>query len=391
MAEALTRKSPDMAANFPLWRRGFQAPTSSEAPASPLLHQESVGTPGAGAIRFDHVSKTYHAANGSVQALREIDLEIPAGGIFGIIGRSGAGKSSLLRTINGLETPTGGRVRVDGVDVATLGHRELVALRRRIGMIFQHFNLISAKTVAENVGLPLKVAGVPRAEVRERVASLLALVGLEGKADAYPGRLSGGQKQRVGIARALAHRPDILLCDEATSALDPETTQSILALLRDINARLDITIVLITHEMRVIRAICDRVLVLDRGAIAETGPVWQVFGNPTHDATRALLAPLAMRVPEDIARRLRDRPDGHGAWQRVIELRYSGGEAPDLSQVAAALGSGVRLLHGSLDRIQGHTHGTLLLAVPAHGPVDSAPNAHLAHQVTSLGYVSDSR
>lgn len=378
-----------MAATFPLFRRGLLQTASRSAP--PVARAEGTTAPNAGSIRFEGVGKTYHAASGPVEALREIDLEIPAGGIFGIIGRSGAGKSSLLRTINGLETPSAGRVTVGGVDVATLGTGELVTLRRRIGMIFQHFNLLSAKTVAENVALPLKVAGVPRAEIAERVASLLALVGLDGKADAYPGRLSGGQKQRVGIARALVHRPDILLCDEATSALDPETTQSILALLRDINARLGITIVLITHEIRVIRAICDSVLVLERGAIAETGPVWQVFGNPQHDATRALLAPLATRVPEDIAQRLHAQPEGAGDWHRVVELRYAGGEVPDLSRVAAAFGAGVRLLHGSLDRIQGHTQGALLLSIPAHAALEAAVASAgaIAHHVTTLGYVSD--
>jgi len=349
----------------------------------------------AGTIRFAHVNKTYRAASGPVDALRDIDLEIPAGGIFGIIGRSGAGKSSLLRTINGLETPSSGHVRVDGVDVAALDARALVALRRRIGMIFQHFNLLAAKTVRDNVALPLRVAGVPREQVTARVNHLLALVGLEGKADAYPGQLSGGQKQRVGIARALVHRPDILLCDEATSALDPETTQSILALLRDINAQLGITIVLITHEMRVIREICDTVLVLERGEVAETGPVWQVFGNPRHDATRALLAPLHARLPDDLAQRLRARPNraeaSPGGWHRVLEVRYTGGgDAPDLSRIAATLGEGVRLLHGNLDRIQGHAQGTLLLSVPDRAGIDPVDAiSDLAHHVSLLGYVPE--
>ncbi len=196
-------------------------------------------------IRLHGLGKRYP---GGVQALREIDLEIRRGEVFGIIGRSGAGKSSLIRTLNRLERPSEGQVLIDGEDIGGYDGQRLVALRRRIGMIFQHFNLMSAKTVRQNIALPLRVAGVPRARIEERVAGLLQLVGLEEKRDAYPAQLSGGQKQRVGIARALVHQPQILLCDEATSALDPESTQAILALLRDINRRLGLTIVLITHE-----------------------------------------------------------------------------------------------------------------------------------------------
>ena len=222
-----------------------------------------------GAVAFRNLGKVYHSSAGEVPALQYIDLDIEAGSIFGIIGRSGAGKSSLLRTINRLERPTSGQVLVDGVDIGTLNESGLVQLRRRIGMIFQHFNLLSAKTVWENVALPLKVAGVPPYQIHQRVTELLTLVGLQDKHRTFPSRLSGGQKQRVGIARALATGPEILLCDEATSALDPETTQAILQLLRDINRRLGITVILITHEMSVIREIADRVLVLEKGQIAE--------------------------------------------------------------------------------------------------------------------------
>jgi D-methionine transport system ATP-binding protein len=252
------------------------------------------------AVIFDNVGKVYRSPSGPVHALHDIDLSVPRGSVFGIIGRSGAGKSSLLRTINGLEAPSAGRVVVDGQDVAALDKAGLITLRRRVGMIFQHFNLLSAKTAWDNIALPLVVAGVPKAEIARRVAEVVALTGLEGKEGAYPSRLSGGQKQRVGIARALVHRPDILLCDEATSALDPETTLSILRLLKDINRRFKITIVLITHEMSVVREICDQVVVLDGGRIAEVGPVWRVFGDPEHPATRALLAPLG-REPIKLA------------------------------------------------------------------------------------------
>jgi D-methionine transport system ATP-binding protein len=338
----------------------------------------------AGSVRFEALGKTYLSSTGPVKALEDIELEIPAGSVFGIIGRSGAGKSSLLRTINRLEQPSSGRVLVDGQDIAALDEAQLVALRRRIGMIFQHFNLLSAKTVFDNVALPLRVAGWREAAVRQRVLSLLEMVGLSDKQEVRPGRLSGGQKQRVGIARALVHRPEILLCDEATSALDPETTQSILALLKDINRRLGLTVVLITHEMGVIREICDQVLVLEQGRIAETGPVWQVFGEPKHDATRALLRPLEHDLPDD----LRSGIAAKGA--RVIELRYTGegGIEPDLDRIAAALGGPVRLLHGGVDRIQGHTHGRLLVSAPAGGP-DAAQlvRQRLAHHAQELAHV----
>ncbi len=245
-------------------------------------------------VRFINLGKTYQGKQGPVEALSTIDLAVQRGEIFGIIGRSGAGKSSLIRTINRLEQPSSGRVLIDQADIGDFNEDTLVELRRRIGMIFQHFNLMSAKTVWQNVELPLKVAGVPKEQRARKVAQLLELVGLQDKHKAYPAQLSGGQKQRVGIARALVHDPAILLCDEATSALDPETTQSILGLLREINQRLGLTIVLITHEMAVIRDICHRVVVLEQGRIVEQGPVWQVFGDPQHKVSKTLLAPLQL-------------------------------------------------------------------------------------------------
>lgn len=343
---------------------------------------------GKGTVAFEALEKTYVSSAGPVHALQGITQSIPAGAIYGIIGRSGAGKSSLLRTINRLERPSSGRVLVDGEDIALLGENDLVGLRRRIGMIFQHFNLLSAKTVWGNVALPLIVAGVPRAQIEARVADVLALVGLEGKENTYPSRLSGGQKQRVGIARALVHRPEILLCDEATSALDPETTLSILQLLRDINQRLKLTIVLITHEMSVIREICDHVLVLDQGKIAETGPVWRIFGDPQHDATRALLQPLTRDIPDDVARHIRPE-NGRDVTGTILQLSYTGagGLEPDLSKITAAAGGPVRLLQSSLDRIQGHVHGRLLIAVRSLDKNLPARISGLAHDVKVLGYV----
>jgi len=316
---------------------------------------------------FDGVRKSYAGPGGAqVEALGEVSFSIGRGEIFGIIGRSGAGKSTLLRAINMLEPPSAGRVLIDDVDVSTLDDAGLLGLRRRVGMIFQHFNLLSAKTVRDNVGLPLKVAGVKPAEVRARVDALLELVGLRDKADTYPAKLSGGQKQRVGIARALVHRPAILLCDEATSALDPETTQSILALLRDINRDLGLTVVLITHDMAVIREVCTRVLVLDGGKLVEQGPVWQVFGDPQAAATRALLRPLQHDLPADIAQKLVPSLDGRSG-HAIIALRFTGDSHTGGVPLAtlAALGPGATLLHGGLDRIDGHGQGRLLVSVPA--------------------------
>jgi len=315
-------------------------------------------------VRFVGLGKTYDGKHGPVAALQGIDLAIQRGEVFGIIGRSGAGKSSLIRTINRLEQPTSGRVLIDQVDIGEYDEDRLVALRRRIGMIFQHFNLMSAKTVWQNVELPLKVAGVPKEQREKKVRELLELVGLQAKHKAYPAQLSGGQKQRVGIARALVHDPDILLCDEATSALDPETTQSILGLLREINKRLGLTIVLITHEMAVIREICDRVVVLEHGRIVEQGPVWEVFGNPQHEVSQTLLAPLQHALPEELQSRLQAQPSSPDA-SVVLRLQFTGSQQdePDLAALFAALGGRVKLLQGGVERIQGHALGQLLLAV----------------------------
>ncbi|KAF1027297.1 MAG: Methionine import ATP-binding protein MetN [Pseudomonas sp.] len=339
-------------------------------------------------VRFINLGKTY---NGTVHALQGIDLAIQRGEVFGIIGRSGAGKSSLIRTINRLEQPSSGRVLIDQVDIGEFDEDRLVELRRRIGMIFQHFNLMSAKTVWQNVELPLKVAGVPKLQREQKVRELLELVGLQDKHKAYPAQLSGGQKQRVGIARALVHDPQILLCDEATSALDPETTQSILGLLREINRRLGLTIVLITHEMAVIREICDRVVVLEHGKVVEQGPVWQVFGNPQDAVTKILLAPLQHGLPDELQNRLQPAPASSDAAV-VLRLQFTGSarDEPDLAALFNALGGRVRLLQGGVERIQGHALGQLLLAVTGspHGAQELQSRAtRWAQQVEVLGYV----
>jgi D-methionine transport system ATP-binding protein len=342
-------------------------------------------------VRFVGLGKTYDGKQGPVAALQGIDLAIQRGEVFGIIGRSGAGKSSLIRTINRLEQPTSGRVLIDQVDIGEFDEDRLVALRRRIGMIFQHFNLMSAKTVWQNVELPLKVAGVPKEKREQKVRELLELVGLQGKHTAYPAQLSGGQKQRVGIARALVHDPAILLCDEATSALDPETTQSILGLLREINQRLGLTIILITHEMAVIREICDRVVVLEHGRIVEQGPVWEVFGNPQHEVSKTLLAPLQHALPPELQSRLHQQPQS-SADAVVLRLQFTGTAhaEPDLAALFGALGGHVRLLQGGVERIQGHALGQLLLAVTGSplGAEELRQRAgNWAQQVEVLGYV----
>lgn len=343
-------------------------------------------------IVFEGVGKFFGSDAGDVRALSEVNFDVRWGEVFGIIGRSGAGKSTLLRTINALELPTHGSVRIHGVNPAELDEDGLVVLRRKIGMIFQHFNLLSAKTVRENIGLPLLVAGARPAQIHQRVLQLLDLVGLADKADAYPAQLSGGQKQRVGIARALVHSPEVLLCDEATSALDPETTQSILALLRDINRQLGLTIVLITHDMAVIRAICDRVLVLDQGGVQEVGDVWKVFGAPASNASRALLSPLRQGLPLDLAQRLQTEPSA-AASRAVLSLRFEGAHQQQgvSLQALSALGSDVALLHGGLDRLRGHSLGQMLVSIPAASLSSSSVEllrlATGADHLEVLGYV----
>lgn len=240
-------------------------------------------------IRVEHVSKVFDAKSGRVDAVRDISFEIGKGDVFGIIGLSGAGKSTLVRCLNLLERPTEGKVIVNGRDLCELSNRELRQKRRNIGMIFQHFNLLMQRTVLDNVCFPMEIAGIKKREARTRALELLRTVGLEEKALAFPAQLSGGQKQRVAIARVLAADPEILLCDEATSALDPQTTKSILDLLKNINREYGITIVVITHEMRVVEEICHHVAVLDHGHLVESGTVEQVFSHPKTEAAKNLL------------------------------------------------------------------------------------------------------
>jgi len=382
----------------------FDVPQFIQDAPSRAAEPVSNAAPTQAAVVFDNVGKVFAGTRGaSTAALADVTLNVARGEVFGIIGRSGAGKSTLLRLVNGLEKPSSGAVRVNGVSVGELDERGLVTLRRRIGMVFQHFNLLSAKTVRENIALPLKIAGVPKAAIDAKVDALLALVGLAAKRDAYPASLSGGQKQRVGIARALVTDPDILLCDEATSALDPETTQAILALLRDINRRLKLTVVLITHEMQVIREVCDTVAVIERGRVVETGPVWRVFGEPQHDATRALLRTLVHDLPADLAERVKPLADIEQADARVLlDVRFTGDDArdPDLAGLASALsvdGSSVSFVHGGIDRIQGHAQGRLIVSAQVRANERASVHAQIAallerarghaNHVEVLGYV----
>lgn len=237
-------------------------------------------------IVLRHVSKTFDARSGPVTAVDDVSLRVEQGQIYGIIGYSGAGKSTLIRLLNGLEKPTSGSVTIAGQDIAQARGEALRQARLKISMVFQHFNLLWSRTVSQNIAFSMQIAGVPKAQIKPRVAELVALVGLQGREEAYPSQLSGGQKQRVGIARALANNPGVLLCDEATSALDPQTTDSILDLLLDINRKLNLTIVLITHEMHVVRKICHRVAVMENGRIVEEGPVIDVFTRPQQPITQ---------------------------------------------------------------------------------------------------------
>ncbi|WP_018390429.1 methionine ABC transporter ATP-binding protein [Ancylobacter sp. FA202] len=317
-------------------------------------------------ISLTNVTKTYGGSGRSVPALRGVDLAVQSGEVFGIIGASGAGKSTLVRLINLLERPETGTLTVNGRATAGVGGRELLKLRREIGMVFQHFNLLSAKTVAENVAFPLQLAGVrSRAAIAARVDALLTRVGLSAHADKYPRQLSGGQKQRVGIARALACRPAILLCDEATSALDPETTRSVLRLLSEINQELGLTIVLITHTMDVVRQICHRVAVLDAGRIVETGPVEAVFLHPRHPATLALVRE-AVREEKAAGNALRTAGD-------VFRLTFRGAAtySPILGHIAREHGVDFAILGGQIGTIRDEPFAQLTIAFSG-GDVRSA-------------------
>lgn len=343
-------------------------------------------------IRFQDVSKVWPQHGGTeVRALDRVTLDVPAGSITGIIGRSGAGKSTLLRMANGLERPTSGQVLLGAADVGAASGAALRRIRREVGMIFQHFNLLANRTVAGNIALPLEIAGQRGAAAAARVDELARLVGLDGLLDRYPAELSGGQKQRVGIARALATGPRVLLSDEATSALDPETTRSVLALLSEINARLGLTILLITHEMAVVRQICSHVAVIDAGRIVEAGETYRVFSGPAHPVTRSFLTGITtVALPRFVAEQLRaDRPQGSS--QAVMQVTFVGEHATDpmLSRLTRDLGLEVNILAGAIEEIGPRPFGNLLVALDAERAPQAAAELERSGMLTRvLGYVA---
>ncbi|MFA5535947.1 MAG: methionine ABC transporter ATP-binding protein [Bacillota bacterium] len=307
-------------------------------------------------IEITDLHKVFSSNGGDVVALNGVSLHIPKGEIYGIIGLSGAGKSTLVRCINMLERPTSGQVVIDGVDMGKLSPRQLRLARQDIGMIFQHFNLLWSRTVYGNIAFPLEIAGHQEREINKRVTELLELVGLSDKINAYPSQLSGGQKQRVGIARSLANNPKVLLCDEATSALDPQTTESILNLLKDINKNFELTMVVITHEMNVIKEICDSVAVIENAKVVESGSVLELFTQPkTATARHFINTVINIDVPEAVVL----KNNGNGG--NIIRITFVGDVAgqPILSNLVSDYGLKTNILYGNIDHIQEHTFGTL--------------------------------
>lgn len=305
-------------------------------------------------IEIKHLGKTYESKNGSITALDDINLEIDDGKIFGIIGLSGAGKSTLVRCINLLEKPTSGEVIIDGKSLTELPRKELLKLRQSIGMIFQGFNLLEQRTVLKNICYPLEIAGAKKSEAEKRARELLELVGLKDREKAYPSQLSGGQKQRVAIARALATNPKYLLCDEATSALDPSTTRQILDLLKEINEKFGVTIIVITHEMKVIDRICDSVAVIDSSHIAEVGKVRDVFTNPQSQIARDLIVPKDSTIIDT-------------AGGRKIRLIFDGEEntnEPIISKLSLECGAPVNILFADTRIYEGTVFGHMVIELP---------------------------
>ena len=313
-------------------------------------------------IRVENVSKIYTGKQGTVEAVKDVSLEISRGEIFGVIGFSGAGKSTLIRLLNGLETVTSGHIYINDKDITTLKRKELLKERQKIAMIFQHFNLLWSRTVEENIAFSLEIAGVPKAERKAKVAELIDLVGLTGREKSYPSQLSGGQKQRVGIARALANDPEVLLCDEATSALDPKTTKDILKLLIEINQELGLTIVLITHEMHVVRQICHRVAVMEEGRVVESGEVIEVFKNPQQPITKQFVG--EERVDDEI-----DEVFHHLSTSLrpgvAVRIQYLGDRTGDavLSEAIRKLDATVSILQAKVNITQKGILGSMIILI----------------------------
>jgi len=316
-------------------------------------------------IELVNVEKTYYSKAGDIHALHKTNISIKAGEIFGIIGLSGAGKSTLVRCINMLERPTAGQVFVDGAELTSMTDAQLRKARQSIGMIFQHFNLLTSRTVYQNIAFPLEIQGMSKSEIDKRVRPLLELVQLEERADYYPSQLSGGQKQRVGIARALASNPKVLLCDEATSALDPQTTKSILELLKDINKKLNLTIVLITHQMEVVKAICDRVAVIENGDIIEEGPMVDVFTNPQHPTTKEFTKSVINAEIPDMIKNMKLTDTYKEGSKLIVRISFIGDSAsePIVSGMVKRFAVDVSILYGNIDQLKDVPFGTLIIEV----------------------------
>lgn len=313
-------------------------------------------------IVLSNVCKTFDSAQGRVVAVDDVSLAVEAGQIYGIIGYSGAGKSTLIRLLNGLEAPTSGNIQVEGFNIAGARGDQLRQARLKISMVFQHFNLLWSRTVSQNIAFSMQIAGVPKAQINPRVAELIALVGLQGREDAYPSQLSGGQKQRVGIARALANNPGVLLCDEATSALDPQTTDSILDLLLDINRKLNLTIVLITHEMHVVHKICHRVAVMENGRIVEEGPVIDVFTRPQQPITQQFVKQVSQyqETEENFNPLLAQHLPG-----AIFKLTFVGVQTHQavISDVILRYKVSINILHGKISQTLNGSFGELYIHV----------------------------
>jgi D-methionine transport system ATP-binding protein len=339
-------------------------------------------------ISIQNVVKTYGTGSTAVHAVKGANLEVQKGEIFGVIGFSGAGKSSLIRCVNLLERPTSGSVVINGTDLTKLSTNELRMARRKIGMIFQHFNLLSSSTVFDNVAAPLRLSHAPKSVIQKKVNELLEIVGLAGRASAYPSQLSGGQKQRVAIARALANDPEILLCDEATSALDPQTTDSILDLLLDINKKYNLTIMLITHEMHVVKKICDRVAVMEEGDIVEMGTVLDIFSRPQTATTRNFIRSIFDdSLPEGLLERVQ-----HVPGSRIVRLTFIGDntEDPVLAELTERYHLKPNILFGHITQVKETTFGYLVISLSGESAVldealqyvdEKGVNAEVIHHV----------
>jgi D-methionine transport system ATP-binding protein len=342
-------------------------------------------------IDVRNITKTFRQKDRVVTALQNVSLHVPAGKIFGVIGTSGAGKSTLIRCVNLLERPTSGEIIVDGINLLQISSSDLTKERRKIGMIFQHFNLLSSRTVFENIAFPLELSGTSKSKIEERVAELLKLVGLTEKRNDYPASLSGGQKQRVAIARTLANNPKVLLCDEATSALDPGTTRSILNLIKDINRRLNITVLLITHQMEVVKSICDEVAVISHGKLIEQGKVGEIFASAKHELTREFIASsLHVEIPFSYQERLQSAY--HEGLHPLIKLQPSDRSInePFLSEASRLFNIDFKIVSAQMDHVGDRNFGVMLIELS--GSQDSHERAikyfndkHIHSEI--IGYV----